>query len=386
MSAEKPVFCVIGAGHGGMAMAGHLSLQGFEVRMFNRTAERLGGIQQTGSIDVTGEVVGFARIEVATDRPEEALSGAEVVMVVVPATGHRTVAELCAPYLKSGQIVVLNPGRTFGAIEFYQVLRRVGCQADVTIAETQTFIYASRVMGPAQVKIFRIKNSIPLATVRAYRIPACLEVVRKAYPQFVPGDNVFKTSFNNIGAVFHPALVILNAGWIEDPADFEFYFQGATPSVANVLDKLDAERVAVAAALGIQAMTAREWLYFAYDVAGKTLREAMQANSGYRGILAPHHTEMRYITEDVPCSLVPMSSLGKQLGIATPVMDTLITLASAMHKHDYWSEGRTTEKMGIHHLDLKQLRLLAIGELHEGGDEGATHDRRQHEQKITAQR
>ena len=365
MRNDKPVFCVVGAGHGGLAMAGHLSLKGFEVRMLNRSEERLRPIQMEGGIDVTGEEEGFARIELATTRPEEALRGADVVMVVVPATGHRTVAELCAPHLASGQIVVLNPGRTFGAVEFYQALRGLGCEADITVAETQTFIYASRNTGPGQAKIFRIKNAIPLATLRAYRIPDCLKVVRKAYPQFVPGDNVFKTSFNNIGAVFHPTLVILNAGWIDDPADFEFYHQGASPSVANVLERLDAERVEVAAALGIQAMTAREWMYFAYDAAGKTIREAMRANPGYRGIQAPHQTEMRYVTEDVPCSLVPMSSLGRQLGVPTPVMDALIVLASAMHGRDYRAEGRTMEKMGIDGFGLKELRLLAIGELPE---------------------
>ena len=365
MSSDKPVFCVIGAGHGGLAMAGHLSLQGFQVRLFNRTPDRLRPVQVRGGVDVTGEVMGFAKLAMATDKPEEAFAGADVIMIAVPATGHATIAEICAPHLKPGQIVVLNPGRTFGAIEFYQTLRRHDCVADVTIAETQTFIYASRVSGPGQVKIFRIKNSIPLATLVAHRIPDTLRTISQAYPQFVPGDNIFKTSFDNIGAVFHPAIVILNAGWIDDQDDFEFYHQGASPSVASVLEKLDAERVAVAAALGIHAMTAREWLYFAYDAAGKTLREAMLANPGYHVILAPHQTDMRYITEDVPCSLVPMSSIGKQLGVPTPVMDSLISLAAAMHGRNYWEEGRTVEKMGIDKLSLKELRLLAIGELPE---------------------
>jgi len=379
MSSDKPVFCVIGAGHGGLAMAGHLALQGFQVRLFNRTPDRLRPVQVRGSIDVTGEVMGFGKITMTTDQPGKALAGVDVIMVAIPATGHAAIAETCAPHLKSGQIVILNPGRTFGAIEFYQTLRQHGCDADVTIAEAQTFIYASRVSGPGQVRIFRIKNSIPLATLKAHLIPATLKAIGDAYPQFVPGDNVFKTSFDNIGAVFHPALVLLNAGWIEDQADFEFYHQGASPSVASVLEKLDAERVAVAAGLGIHAMTAREWLYFAYDAAGKTLREAMLANPGYHGILAPHQTDMRYVTEDVPCSLVPMSSIGKQLSVPTPVMDSLISLASAMHGTKYWEKGRTVEKMGIDKLGLKELRLLAIGELPEKSAQASVPQQEVHE-------
>lgn len=365
MSESHPVFCVMGAGHGGLAMAGHLGLLGFDVRLFNRTRARLQAVITRGGVEVEGDdVSGFGPVSTASDQAGEVLQNADVIMVVVPATAHRFMAEQCAPHLRDGQTVVLNPGRTFGALAFAQALKELGCAADVTIAETQTFIYASRVLGPGQAKIFRVKNSIPLATVKAHRIPQCLKVVRQAFPQFVPGDSVFKTSFNNIGAVFHPALMLLNAGWVEDPADFEFYYQGTTDSVAIVLEALDAERVAVAAALGFQALTAREWLYLAYDAVGKDLHKAIHANPGYRGILAPHRMEMRYLTEDVPCSLVPMSSIAKRFGVATPVMDAFIALASTMHGRDYWSEGRTVESLGIADLDLKQIRLLAIGEDH----------------------
>ncbi len=358
-----PVFCVIGAGHGGLAMAGHLGLMGFEVRIFNRHAARLEAIQLRGGIEMVGdEVDGFGPVALATDEIGAAMDGADVIMVVIPATGHEDVAERCAPHLKPNQIVVLNPGRTLGAVAFYQALLRAGGCTDGAIAETQTFLYASRVIGPGQARIFGIKNSVPLATLRAHRIPRCLAVVQKAFPQFVPGDNVFKTSFNNIGAVFHPAIMLLNTGWVEDPADFEFYFQGASQSTAKVLEKVDEERVAVAGALGWHAVTAREWLYLAYNAVGRTLREAMRGNPGYKGILAPKRMEMRYITEDVPCSLVPMSSLGKKFGVPTPMIDALITMASTMHEVDYFRRGRTVEKLGLADLSLKQLRALAIGQ------------------------
>ncbi len=360
---KRPVFCVMGAGHGGLAMAGHLGIMGFDVRLYNRTLDRITSIQMRGGIDVTGEDInGFGKVTLATSNAEEAMAGADVIMVVVPATAHADIATTCAPHLKPEQVVVLNPGRTFGALTFSQALRQHGYTADNMIGETQTFLYASRIMGPAQVHIYRIKNSIPLATTRAHRIPECLAAVRSAFPQFLPGDSVFKTSFNNIGAVFHPAIMVLNTGWVEDMSDFEFYHQGVTVSVGHVLEKLDAERVAVAGALGFHAMTAREWLYFAYDAVGRDLREAMRANLGYRGILAPHRTEMRYLTEDIPCSLVPMSSIGKKFNVATPVMDSMITLASSMHGCDYFEEGRTVEKLGIADWDLQKIRMLAIGE------------------------
>lgn len=359
---KKFKFAVLGAGHGGLAVAGHLAVMGFETRLYNRSEERLWGVRASGGIELEGELEGFGPISVATTHIEEVLEKADIIMVVVPATGHRFMAEMAAPHLRDGQIVILNPGRTFGALEFKQVLDEKGCTADVMIAEAQTFIYASRATGPGQVKIFRIKHSIPVATVRAHLIPRVLKAIRYAFPQFVAGDNIFKTSFDNIGAVFHPALCILNAGWIEDAAEFEFYVQGVTPSVAYVLERLDAERVAVAEALGIRALTAREWLYLAYSAAGKTLHDAMRANPGYRGIMAPNNLNMRYISEDVPCSLVPIASVGAMLHVPTPTINSIIHLASAIHQCDYWQEGRTVERLGIAGMTLKQLRLMAIGE------------------------
>jgi len=358
----KSPIAVLGAGNGGLAMAGHLSLMGFEVRLFNRSEERLWGVKSTGEIDVVGEIEGHGNISVATTSMKDAIKDVELIMVVVPATAHKWMAENIAPYLTNGQIIVLHPGRTFGALEFKQVLLSKGVTADVIVAEAQTFIYASRVVGPAQVRIFRIKNSIPVASIRAHLIPNVLKKLRTAYPQFVAGDNIFKTSLENIGSVFHPALTILNAGWIEDDAEFQFYHEGATQSVVKVLEAIDSERVSVAEALGIRVLTAREWLYLAYGTTGDNLFEAMRKNAGYRGIMAPRTLRVRYLSEDVPTSLVPIASVGKKFGVDTPVINSLIELASRLNNCNYWEEGRTVKKLGIENLSLKELRLLSIGE------------------------
>lgn len=358
----KPTFCVLGAGHGGSAMAGHLALMGFDVNLYNRTEARIWSLKARGGIDVLGEIEGFGKLKLITTEIDKAIKDINVLMVVVPATGHRFIAESMAPYLKDGQIILLNPGRTCGAIEFKQVLKEKKCKAKVIIAETQTLLYASRLINPGQVKIMRIKNSIPVAAIQAYQTPAVLKVINLAFPQFVPDVNVFRTSFDNIGAIFHPAIAVLNTGWIEDVSEFRFYWQGCSPSVGTILEKLDTERVAVAAALGIKATTAREWLYLAYDAVGKNLHDAMQANPGYREIMAPVSLNIRYITEDVPMSLVPIASLGDMFNVATPTIKSIIHLASIMQGVDYWREGRTVERLGIAGMSLKDLRLLAIGE------------------------
>jgi len=358
----QPAFCVLGAGNGGMAMADHLALSGYKVALFNRTPERLGAVQARGGIEVTGELEGFAALSNVTADPAQAVSGADVLMVVVPATAHKSMAEIAAPHIKDGQIIVLNPGRTGGALEVARVLRERNPAVRPYIAEAQTLLYASRVTNPGQVHIFGIKNSVPLATLPSYQVVDVLPVIRKALPQFVPGDNVLKTSLDNIGAVFHPAITVLNAARIEDThGDFEYYVEGVTPAVAAVLEAVDRERVAVAAALGIRANTAREWLYLAYDAAGRTLLDAMRANPGYGGIKAPGTVQHRYISEDVPASLVPIASIGEMLGVPTPATRAIIALASVMHGVDYWAEGRTVDQLGIRGMSVRDIRFLVVG-------------------------
>lgn len=353
--------CVLGAGHGGLAMAVHISLMGFRINLYNRSRRKIRPISVRKEIKVEGEIQGIGRIDLASNNIEECLGDVDILMVVVPAVGHRFIARTCAPHLKENHIVILNPGRTGGALEFFHTLREEGLKRFPFIAEAQTFLYASRSMGPAHAKIFSIKNAVPLATLPAYWIPGVLKVINKVFPQFVTGDNILKTSFDNIGAVFHPALTVLCASWIEEThGDFEYYIQGASESVAKVLEKLDKERLEIAAALGIKAASAKDWLYTAYSATGKDLYEAIHDNPGYHGIKAPDRLHHRYIDEDVPMSLVPLASIGEMLGVKTPTIRSIVQIASIMRGRDFWAEGRTAEKLGIKGMSIREIRLLAV--------------------------
>ncbi len=352
-------YTVIGAGHGGKAMAAHLALMGFPVTLYNRTAENVAAIRERSGIDLKsyeGGPHGFAELVHVTSDMGEALEQTEIIMVVVPSSAHADIARKAAPHLRNGQIIVLHPGRTCGAIEFAKVLHDRSCQADITVAEAETFIYASRSEGPAQARIFRIKDAVPLAALPATRTQSVLKALKPAYPQFIDGVNVLHTGLNNMGAVFHPTLALLNAGRIESTAgEFQFYIDGVTPAVARVLEVLDRERVTVASALGIRARTAMEWLRMAYDATGADLKDAIHSQPGYRGIMAPRTLNHRYLFEDVPMSMVPMVALGQRYGVSMRGMDSIIRLACFIHRTDYWRRGRTLDKLGIQRLSVSEL-------------------------------
>lgn len=263
---------VIGAGNGGLAMAGHLGIMGYPVSLYNRSEERLIGVRWHGGVKIEGDVEGFGPVDLASSEMGEAIEGADVIMIVTPANAHAPLAGLMAPLLQDGQVIILNPGRTGGAFEFSHTLQNEGIKTRPIIAEAQTFIYASRAVSRHRARIFRIKNEVALASLPSWWTPHILKIVKDAFPQFVAGGNVLSTSMENIGAVFHPALTILNTGWIEASiGNFDYYTQGITPSIAKILEKVDAERLSVARALGVRSVTAREWLYLTYDSPGKNL-------------------------------------------------------------------------------------------------------------------
>jgi opine dehydrogenase len=352
-------YTVLGAGHGGKAMAAHLALMGASVALWNRTFEHISIIKKRGGIELESTESGphgFGKIDLVTADICEAVEFAQVIMVVVPSSAHADVAKATAPFLKNGQVVILHPGRTLGALEFAKVIRDQGCTSDVTVAEAETFIYASRADGPAQARIFRIKEAVPLAALPAYRNEQVLDCIREAYPQFIDGVDVLHTGLNNMGAIFHPALTLLNAGWIEHThGDYQFYIDGVTPSVARVLEVLDRERVTVASSVGIRARTSLEWLKLAYDTVGEDLHEAIHNQPGYYGIKAPATLNHRYIFEDVPMSLVPIASLGMRYGVSVRGMESIIRIGSIIHRTDYWRRGRTVERLGLEQWSVSEL-------------------------------
>lgn len=345
---RRRVFSVLGAGGGGQAMAGCLSLGGAPVRLWNRSPEILTHIEKNGYITIEGSVRGRAYMDLVTSDLAQAVRGAHVIMIVMPATAHRPMAKRLAKLLRSGQVVVLNPGRTGGALEFRHTLMSEGCENGVMVAEAQTLLVASRVTAPGVCHVYSVKRSVGLAAVPAADTAHVVNAVAHDLPQFYAESHVLQTSLDNMGAIFHPGVTVLNMSRIEATAgDFDYYHDGVTPTVARVIDQIDQERLAVAHAYGVQARSAREWLFDAYGAEGDTLHSAVLNNKGYAGIKAPSTLGHRYIWEDVPASLVPISELGRLAGVSTPTIDAIIAISSAAHAVDYRSTGRNALHMGI---------------------------------------
>ena len=362
MSQKIKHITVIGAGHGGKAMAAHLSLMGAKVTLYNRTWKHIEPIAERGGVLLKSSngLNGFGKLVKVTADLKDAVRSSPLIMLAVPAFAHAELAKKMSEFIQPDQIILLNPGRTLGALEFKKVLIESGCDPKIIVAEAQTFIYASRSSGPAEAYIHRVKEAVPLAAFPAPDTPKVLDVIRPYYPQFINGKTILHTGLNNIGAIFHPTIMMYNLGRVEAvDKDFEFYVDGVTPSVAKLMEAVDRERVRIGRMLSIEIITAKEWLKLAYNADGENLYEAIHNQEGYRGIQAPATVNHRYINEDIPMSLVPMASLGDTLGIRVRGMSSIIRQACIIRDRDYWKIGRSVQSLGISHLRARTMLTLA---------------------------
>ncbi|NLN14543.1 MAG: NAD(P)-binding domain-containing protein [Tissierellia bacterium] len=352
-------YCVIGAGNGGLAMAGYLAMLGYKVNLYNRTFEKIVPLIKDPRIYLTGEVNGVGILDKVTSNIEEAITDTDIIMVTTPALAHYSLAKAMAPYLKDGQVIVLNPGRTGGALEVYETLLRERKRNNIIVAEAQTFIYAARSTAINNAHIFKSKKEVSLAAIPATKTDYVLQLINEAYPQFIAAKDVLETSINNFGAIFHPAPTLLNSGHIERCSPFEYYLEGITPSVGNFLEKMDKERMEIGRLLQVETKSAVQWLYESYGAKGDTIYEAIQNNPAYKGLQAPKGLQNRYIYEDVPCSLVPMESIAKLFGLKTPAISSIIDIAQLMTNRDFRAEGRSASRLGLEGLSTMEMHLLA---------------------------
>ncbi|HLR21825.1 MAG TPA: NAD/NADP octopine/nopaline dehydrogenase family protein [Tissierellaceae bacterium] len=356
---KRTNYCVIGAGNGGLAMAGYLAMTGYKVNLYNRTLEKISSLMKNPTIYLSGEETGVGVLNKVTNNIEEAIRDVDVIMVTIPAVGHNYIAKEMVPYLKDGQIIILNPGRTGGALEVYETLLRERKRNNIIVGEAQTFIYAARGIDYNKAHIYKSKKEVSLATIPATKTNYVLDLINDAYPQFIPATDVLETSINNYGAIFHPAPTLFNSGHIERGTPFEYYIEGITPSIGNFLEKMDRERIELGKLLQINTVSAVDWLYESYGAKGDTIYEAIQNNPAYKGLLAPEGLSIRYIHEDIPHSLVPMESMANALGLETPAITTIINMAEIMTNKDFRKIGRTADKLGLKDLTIGEMHLLA---------------------------
>jgi opine dehydrogenase len=359
---KKRKIAVLGGGHGAHTMAADLTMKGFEINMceapeFEENIKTTIDRQAIDLIDVWGKKH-TVEINLVTTNFKQALEGASYIMMVTPAIGSSTFFNAIIPFLEDGQTII-KWSANFSALSFGKILKDKGIKKNITLAEAHTLPWGCRLMEPGTVQIMVWAVKLLLATLPSKNIDTVIEDVRKMYP-VVSSVNVLGTTLNNLNPIVHPIGVIMNAGWIDSSGkDFYFYRDGTTLSISRGIKAVFEEVSKVAGALDVKMLEYPEDDFWRKSTIMSTyFRATFDKEGAAARISGPSSVNSRYITEDLPFGLVPISKLAKQFNVSTPVIDSVIAISSVINHTNYLEEGISLKDLGIEGLSRSELKQV----------------------------
>lgn len=351
---------VLGGGHGCYAAAADLSEQGHHVRLWRRDGASLEPVKAAGRIILT-DAAGTRDIplDLATGNLKEAIAGAELVLIPLPAVAQADLAVHAAAHLEDGQVVYLPPG-TFGTLLFVRAMQKAGNGANVAFAETGTLPWLARKHAADQVTISVRATRLPTGVYPANQTDRALGVIAKAFSSIEPLSDVLDGALMNAGPIIHPPLIMMNAGPLEHFETWDIHNEGTQPSIRSTTNALDDERMALREALGYQAPhfpladhydDARdEWMY------GNASHEKLTDSGDWReDIDLQTH---RYMREDTALGLVFYATLGDWAGVKMPVARGLVAIASAIIGEDLMQGPRAWNQLGLAKMPRESLKEM----------------------------
>lgn len=342
---------VLGAGAIALASAALAASRGHAVRVWSPSGRGTEALRARGGrLAATEEVAGV--FEVGVPRTvAEAVAGADCVLVAVPANGHRGVMEAAAPHLAAGQTVLVSAAASLSPLYLDRLIGGRG----VTVAGFgTTALTARRGADGASVQVATLRGACDVAAVRTEETGAAIATAATLWGErFVPADSVLAAALANINPIAHTAMALCNLSRIEHREVWPQY-HCTTPAVARLMLAMDAERQALAAAVGVRIPTADDFFRRSYALTAPDLAGMMAELHARRGGPAgPTTLETRYVLEDVPYGLVFYLALAGEAGVAMPVTEGAVRLASAAWGRDLAAMNDLLPALGP--LDARRL-------------------------------
>lgn len=343
-------------------MAAYFAMnEDYEVRIFDYFDAPVETIKAQGYIQLEGAVEGRGDIALASTDMGEVVADADLIMVVNPAIYHNKIAKDLAQYIKEEQVIFLNPSSVFGAFAFKKALEDVGCRKPVTIGESNSLLFAARLVENGRVHIGGKKDSLLVSAFPACNGDRLYDIIRPVMSEIIICDSVLGTSFDSTNAMVHPLPTIMNVNWVESGAKFRYYLDGIGETVGNYIEAIDKERVAIGEKLGLTLGKDLFDIYMEYEeqynTKGDSVAEVLKGVDAYKDIYAANTARTRYIYEDIPTGMVPFTAVGELLGMPVQKMKFVTQLCEEMLSEDLTNceYSRNLENLGLAGMDAQDI-------------------------------
>ena len=183
---------IIGAGNAGQAMAADLVTRGHRVlAIYDSAPNAVRAVADRGGVELVGPLMSGLVPLTATGVLEEAVGGADVLLVTVPATAHTAAAAALAGLVRPSQTIVVCPGYAGSTLLFRQALRRGGVEVLPRLVETTTMPFAARLVARGQVGVKGIKKALHLAALPSTDTAQAIALLQPVFrPRLIAAANV----------------------------------------------------------------------------------------------------------------------------------------------------------------------------------------------------
>lgn len=333
---------VIGAGAAGLGLAAMAARAGATVRIASRSPGALDAIRVRGGISVSwadGQCETIS-IDGGTTDVEQGVAGSQVVVVAVSSGAEEAALSAALPALSDVDLVAVVSGRCGSALACQRWLLREGIARIPPIAEF-TLPFIASTPEPGRVTLDGEKVWVPVAYLESALSAghAYKRLLAGLLPGLWEAPSVMWTSLHAVPGLVLPTIMICNAPRIDRGDEFALYREGVSPRIGELLELADLERMAVARAIGMHTMGAREWFQRAYGLEHQTLTGLLAENPHYAARRAPTTLQHRFLLEHVPAYVVALARLGDRVDVSTPILDSIIVLSSALVGRDLLRTG-----------------------------------------------
>jgi opine dehydrogenase len=349
---------VLGAGGIGCGAVALLSERAHTPVLWSPSGRGTAAFADRQALQAEGMLTGQYHPVIAADCAA-ALHGADAVMLAVPGYGHRAVLDQVAAHLRSGQPMIISSHMSLSALYLAQRLAARGVRAP--IAAWGTTITTGRRLPGGAVRVSNIREKVDIAALPRADIDALTALCTELFgDRFVPRDDLIAVSLSNVNPQNHLGIALCNFTRIENAEPWANW-SGLTPSVGRLIEALDAERLAVAAAYGAKVRTVRDHFHLSFGVPHGPVGDAGAILAARDPNPGPASMETRYITEDVPFGLVPSTVLARIAGVAMPLHEAGIAMFSALYGRDFRAENDLLPELGLDGLSVDALRRQVRG-------------------------
>lgn len=345
---------IVGTGNEARALAAYLGSKGHRVSLLARSPEKLRFLGADSVLSAKGKVTGTFPVASAGCDIGSFAGANEVIFIATITTAYAEIAQRLASCLTEKHCIVLFSSKLGGTLLFDQALKAAGCNKP-RIMETDA-LFACRVDEEANsIWIRGFKQWTLFSSATRSRTKEDAAMLQRFFPGLSPALNVIQRGLTDFGAVAHASIALANMNLISRKTPFRFYYDGMTEETVRLLEAVENEFRAIAWAYGSELIAMKDLLNRYYTCDSTSLYTAMTTVPNYQHSMGPESLQHRFLHEDLCSTLVPARHLAELAGLRTPVIDGLLSIASAVTQRDLNSEGRSLASLGLEGKSYKQV-------------------------------